>query len=97
MKAIHVVPIFVKPTTTITDYMVIATGNSSRHVQAIAQHLLRQLKEKGYKPLGFEGDSHHEWLLVDMGDVVVHIMQPQARDFYQLEKLWSTHTVEAVI
>lgn len=91
LKAINVVPISVKNLTPLTDYMVIASGNSGRHVNAIAQNLMRKLKEQDCSLIGFEGDTNNEWLLVDMGEVVVHIMQAQTRDFYQLEKLWSTH------
>lgn len=89
LKAIHVVPLDVHQLTSITDYMVIASGSSSRHVGAIAEHLVEHMKERDIIPLGIEADLNNEWVLVDLGDIVVHIMQPQTRDFYQLEKLWS--------
>jgi ribosome-associated protein len=89
LKAIHVVPLDVHQLTSVTDYMVIASGNSSRHVGAIAEHLVEDMKTRGITPLGIEADPNNEWVLVDLGDIVVHVMQPQTRDFYQLEKLWS--------
>lgn len=72
-----------------TDFMVIATGKTGRQANALAQHVIEQAKACGHLPLGEEGSNTGEWVLVDLGDVIVHIMQPQTRDFYQLEKLWS--------
>lgn len=89
LKALHVVPLDVHQISTVTDYMVIASGSSSRHVRAIADHLLERMKARHVDPLGVQADTENEWVLVDFGDVVVHIMQPHAREFYQLEKLWS--------
>lgn len=88
-KAINVTPLDVRYISTVTDFMVVATGNSSKHVRAIAENLIYQMKERHILPLGIEGDSHDEWVLVDLGDVVVHIMQQRAREFYNLEKLWT--------
>lgn len=90
LKAIHVVPLDVHQLTSVTDYMVIASGNSSRHVGAIAEHLVETMNARNIKPLGIEADHNNEWVLVDLGEIVVHIMQPQTREFYQLEKLWSS-------
>jgi ribosome-associated protein len=71
------------------DYMVIASGTSSRQVKAMADRLVQRAKAQGIQPLGVEGAGDAEWVLVDLADVVVHVMQPQTRAFYNLEKLWS--------
>lgn len=84
---IHVMD--VREITTITDYMIVASGNTSRQVKALADNVAEQCKKNDVKPLGIEGQEKAEWVLVDLGDVIVHIMQPATRDFYQLEKLWS--------
>ena len=72
----------------VTDIMVMATGNTARQVKAIADSIVVKAKAAGVKPLGMEGEQYAEWILVDLGDVVAHIMQPSIRDFYNLEKLW---------
>ncbi len=74
--------------TTITDYFLIASGKSSRQVQAIAQHLERRMKEEGFIPFGIEGERDGHWILLDYGDVVVHIFYQPIREFYDLEGLW---------
>ena len=75
--------------TSITDIMVFASGTSSRQVKALANNVADKAKKAGIPPLGVEGVDSGEWVLVDLGDVVVHIMQPSIREFYNLEKLWS--------
>jgi ribosome-associated protein len=72
-----------------TDFMVVATGNSARQVIALAQNVIDEAKKQGHQPLGEEGRQVGDWVLVDLGDVIVHLMQAETRDFYQLEKLWS--------
>lgn len=88
MKARDVLTLDVKENSTVTDFMVICSGNSKRHVQSIAAHLAKEAKDQQLDVLGVEGQDTGEWVLVDLGDVIVHVMQDQSRDFYQLEKLW---------
>lgn len=76
------------------DAMVVASGRSQRHVGAIADHLLRQLKEDGQKNVKIEGKTAGDWVLVDAGDVIVHIFRPEVREFYNIEKMW-TMDIEA--
>ena len=89
MKGVDIRVIDVREQTSITDRMVIVSGTSTRHVKALAENVVLESKENGYKPLGVEGDNVAEWVLVDLADVVVHVMMPEIRDFYALEKLWS--------
>jgi len=88
VKAKDVKILDVQEISSITDTIVIATGTSSRQVIAIAERIIEKVKAQGGKALGIEGRETGEWVLVDLGDVVVHSMLPQTRDFYQLEKLW---------
>ncbi|SRR5690625_1307378 len=88
LKAQNVTVLPVSELTSIADYMVIATGTSSRHVKALAQEVTEQAKHAGFQPVGTEGDNSAEWLLVDLGDVIVHVMQAATREFYDLERLW---------
>ena len=88
MKARDVVQLDVRGKSDITDYMLVCSGNSKRHVQSIADHVAKEARHTGEEPLGYEGQNEGEWVLVDLGDVVVHVMQDQSRDFYDLEKLW---------
>jgi len=90
MKAVDVRVLDVHEQSSFTDTMIVAGGTSSRHAQSVADNVVRRAKERGNPPLGVEGEREGEWILVDLGDVVVHVMQPQVRDFYNLEKLWTT-------
>lgn len=98
IQAIDVVTIDVRKQTTVTDYMIIASGRSSRHVIAIAQTVMEKMKAAGTAALGVTGLEGGEWVLVDFGDYIVHIMQADTRQFYNLEGLWQdadTHTPHA--
>jgi len=88
MKAKDICALNVSEISSFTDVMVICTGTSNRQVKAIAGEVALQAKRSGNPPLGVEGEEAAEWVLVDLGDVVVHVMQQASRDFYQLEKLW---------
>lgn len=79
----------VRDKTSITDHMVVASGTSSRHVKTIADRLVAAAKQAGVRPLGVEGEGGADWVLVDLADVVVHVMLPRTRSFYNLEKLWA--------
>ena len=88
MKAFDIVTLDVHGKTAITDYFVIASGSSDRHVKSSAESIAFQAKQAGQAPIGTEGLQEGEWALIDLNGVVVHIMQPRVRDFYQLERLW---------
>ncbi|MGD8236834.1 MAG: ribosome silencing factor [Chromatiales bacterium] len=95
MKARDLSVIDVRGKTSITDFMVIASGTSDRHVKAIAEAVAFRAKQKGCPPMGQEGVRDGEWALIDLNGVVVHVMQSKVRDFYQLERLWSVDPAEA--
>ena len=96
LKAVNLLVIDVREKTTFADFMVIASGTSDRHVKSLANNVVVEIKKAGLMPLGVEGENTGEWVLVDLGDVVVHIMLQQTRDFYQLEKLWETQAAEMI-
>ena len=89
IKAKEIVCLDVKEQTSVTDYMIVASGTSSHHVKSIAGYVGEELKKAGINPIGSEGEQAAEWVLIDFGDVVLHVMMPTAREFYDLEKLWS--------
>lgn len=91
-KAQDIKVLDVRKVTDFTDYMIVASGTSSRHVQTLAQKIRDRLREHGIKPAGSEGEQVGDWVLIDFGDVVTHVMRPQIRDFYNLEKLWGDGT-----
>ena len=89
LKAKDIVILDVKPLTSVADLMIVASGTSNRHVKSIADRIRERLRENGCTLLGVEGEDAAEWVLVDLGDIIVHVMLPDTRRFYDLEKLWS--------
>lgn len=90
LKAVDIVSIDVRGKTSVTDMLVVASGTSSRHVQSLAEHVMEQVKSQGIRPLGSEGLEAGEWALIDLNEVVVHVMQAAPRTFYDLESLWQS-------
>ncbi len=97
MKGIDIRALDVRELTSITDYMVIGGGSSDRHVKAIARALLDRLRERKVRPLGVEGLDTGSWVLLDFGDVVAHVMHPEARAFYDLEGLWGEDVKQLIL
>lgn len=89
MKAKDTVEIDVRGKTSIADYLVVASGTSSRHVKSVADEVVKFAKKCGVMPLGVEGGNEAEWVLVDLGDVIVHVMLPRIREYYAIERLWT--------
>ncbi|MGR5154440.1 ribosome silencing factor [Photobacterium swingsii] len=89
IKAQDIVTIDVRGKSSITDFMVLCTGTSNRHVSSIADHVNKESKLIDFPPFGISGEDDSQWVIVDMGDVMLHIMQEDSRSLYQLEKLWS--------
>ncbi len=87
-KAEDIIPIDMRGKSALGDYMIIASGRSHRHVAAAADHLLRALREAGYRDIKVEGLEGGDWVLIDTGDIIVHIFRPEIREFYNLEKIW---------
>ena len=89
IKAQDIVKLDVRDLTTVTDFMIIASGTSNRHVKALVDNVAEKAREAGRKPIGVEGEDGSEWVLLDLDDALVHVMLPKVREFYNLEKLWS--------
>ncbi len=93
LKAEDITVLDVIGKTTVTDWIIVATGSSARHVKSIANNVVVEAKKASRPLLGTEGESEGEWVLVDLGDVIVHVMQRQVREFYDLESLWSVDVI----
>jgi ribosome-associated protein len=89
LKAQNIVKLDVRNTSSITDFMIICTGTSSRHVTSLSDHLIQEAKQAGLLVLGNEGKADADWVVVDCDSVMVHVMQQESRELYELEKLWS--------
>ena len=89
VRARDIVRLDVRDMTTVTDYMVVASGTSNRHVKALVDNVAEKAREAGHRPIGIEGEDGGEWVLLDLQDTLVHVMLPKVREFYNLEKLWS--------
>lgn len=87
-KAENIVPIDIQGKSSLADHMVVASGRSNRHVAAVADHLIKALKEAGYGNARVEGLANADWVLIDAGDIIVHVFRPEIREFYNIEKMW---------
>lgn len=96
-KAEDIVSINIAGKSALGDYMVVVTGRSNRHVSAIADHLLRDLKDEGFGPARVEGLEVGDWVLIDTGDVIVHVFRPEIREFYNIEKMWAAPEEEETL
>lgn len=92
-KGQQITTIDVRNKANFTDYMIVVTGTSDRHLQSLCSYVSQKLKEKGFTPYSIEGGIGSDWVLLDLGDVIVHAMTAKARDYYQLEKLWSVENM----
>lgn len=93
-KAEDIVTINIAGKSALGDHMVVVSGRSSRHVMAIADHLISDMKDEGYPNARIEGQETGDWVLIDMGDIIVHIFRPEIREFYNIEKMWSAPDME---
>lgn len=94
LKAKDTLVLDVRPLTSLADVMIITSGTSSRHVKSLADNVVEQVKKAGLRPLGMEGEREGDWILVDLAGVIVHVMQPTTRAFYDLERLWTAPAAE---
>jgi ribosome-associated protein len=92
LKAKNIVTLDVRRMTSVTDYMIVASGTSSRHVKSLVDNVAEKARAAGHRPIGVEGEEGGEWVLLDLQDALVHVMLPAVREFYNLEKLWSLTT-----
>jgi ribosome-associated protein len=88
MKALEIKVLDVRGLTDVADTMIIASGTSDRHVRSVAQNVVEKTKQAGFRPHGVEGQQDSDWVLIDLHDMIVHVMLPRVREFYGLEKLW---------
>lgn len=95
LKAKEIVSLDVRSMTSLADVMIIASGTSSRHVKSLADNVVEKVKEAGFRPLGMEGERDAEWILIDLAGVIVHVMLPATRAFYDLERLWTAAPPQA--
>ena len=93
-KAENIVSIDIQGKSPLADYMIVASGRSHRHVAAVAEHLIRALKDAGLGNARVEGLSGADWVLIDAGDIIVHVLRPEVREFYNIEKMWQTPDLE---
>ena len=96
VKGKDIVTLNVTNLTDVMDTMIVASGNTSRQVKALANSVIEDAKKAGFQPIGVEGVDSGEWVLVDLGDIVIHVMQPTIREFYELEKLWSMRPNDSI-
>jgi ribosome-associated protein len=94
VKAVNLTVLDVQAMTSVTDRLIIVSGTSTRHVKALADSVIEKTSAAGRRPLGVEGQREAEWVLVDLGDIVVHVMLPQVRVLYNLEKLWDSELLQ---
>jgi ribosome-associated protein len=96
-KALDIVTIDLKDNAGLADYMIVASGTSSRHVQAMAEKLRDRLSIRGHKSIKVEGIGQSDWVAIDLGDVIVHLFRPEVREFYNIERMWCTYQPFEVI
>lgn len=97
MKAVNVKVLDVRGLTDVADTLIVASGTSDRHVRSIAERIIEQAKAGGMRPLGIEGEREGEWVLVDLQDIVIHVMLPRVREFYALERLWGADNAQPTL